>query len=174
MKPFLKDGLSGEHVFLPRWAINFHQGVGGFVFHLHSTHSWSPNGQVLSMRLGAFPLAHPLTLAWVWFTFPPVSLLGYGWLQLSTNNHSRGIWLHSFCLGWRNKIVIWKCSFFKCMLHCLSYCVLLGVVHIRIGYSLNKLRSLNFSGGHVKDLNFPSFWALEATFTVLFMFLNYL
>lgn len=47
--------------------------------------------------------------------------------------------------------------FFKCMLHCLSYCVLLGVVHIRIEYSLNKLSSLNFSGGHVKDLNFPSF-----------------
>lgn len=64
--------------------------------------------------------------------------------------------------------------FFKCMLHCLSYCVLLGVVHIRIEYSLNKLSSLNFSGGHVKDLNFPSFWALEATFTVLFMFLHHL
>lgn len=47
--------------------------------------------------------------------------------------------------------------FFKCMLHCLSYCVLLGVVQIRIEYSLNKLSSLNFSGGHVKDLNFPSF-----------------
>lgn len=44
--------------------------------------------------------------------FPPASLLGDGWLQLSTNNHSRSIWLHSFCLGWGNKIVIWKWSCF--------------------------------------------------------------
>lgn len=34
--------------------------------------------------------------------FLPASLLGDGWLQLSTNNHRRSIWLHSFCLGWGN------------------------------------------------------------------------
>lgn len=44
--------------------------------------------------------------------FPPASLLCDGWLQLSTNNHSRSIWLHSFCLGWGNKIVLWKRSCF--------------------------------------------------------------
>lgn len=56
--------------------------------------------------------------------FLPVSLLGYGWLQLSTNNHSRGIWLHSFCLGWRNKIVIWKCSFFFFLNVCSIVCLI--------------------------------------------------
>lgn len=64
------------------------------------------------MRLCAFSPAPPLTFAWECFTFPPASLLCDGWLQLSTNNHSRSIWLHSFCLGWWNKIVLWKWSCF--------------------------------------------------------------
>lgn len=40
---------------------------------------------------------------------PPV---GDGWLQLSTNNHSRSIWLNSLCLDLGNKLVSWKWSCF--------------------------------------------------------------
>lgn len=75
--------------------------------------------------------------------FPPASLLGYGWLQLLMNNHSRGIGCIPFVWGRRNKTVIWKCSFL-CMLHCVSYYILLGHVHLRKDCSLGKLSSLNF------------------------------
>lgn len=40
-------------------------------------------------------------------------LPGDGWLQLSTNNHSRSIWLHSLCLGWGNTTARWKWSCFN-------------------------------------------------------------
>lgn len=47
---------------------------------------------------------------WECFSFsPPV---GDGWLQLSTNNHSRSIWLNSLCLDLGNKLVSWKWSCF--------------------------------------------------------------
>lgn len=181
MKP-LRMGFWGA-CFSSKVSHKFPPGCGGFGWSVNERHSWSPNGQVLSMHRIASPLAHPLTFAWV-CPPPPRFPAGLG-MASAVDEQSQQRHLVAFLLSGvekQNSYMEMFCFFFfficfvffKCMLHCLSYCVLLGVVHIRIEYSLNKLSSLNFSGGHVKDLNFPSFWALEATFTVLFMFLHHL
>lgn len=56
--------------------------------------------------------------------FPHASPLGDWLLQLFTNNHGRIIWSHSFCHGWKTKLLIaWKLScFYACHLVPLKTC----------------------------------------------------
>lgn len=50
----------------------------------------------------------------------PPPPLGDGRLQLSTNNHSSSIWLHSFCLGWGKTKRSYGDGHVLCVLLCLS------------------------------------------------------
>lgn len=87
--------------------------------HLHST-------PVLNHQMARYYLcacAPPLTLGMLHF---PPPLVGDGRLQLSTNDHSSSIWLHSFCLGWGKQnghmkmVVFYACSF-VCLVACCSH-----------------------------------------------------
>lgn len=70
--------------------------------HLHSTQSLITKWPGTIYASVCLSCRSPTVFSLGMLHFPPASLLGDGWLQLSTNNHSRSIWLHS-SLSWLRK-----------------------------------------------------------------------
>ena len=109
-----KDRVSEKNVFCFSSQTTQYIAVGGGGYGLGQFHASSLhpvlNHQMARYYLCQSPSRPPHCCL---LLTPPILLgnappLGDGWLQLSTNNHGRTIWLHSFCLRWCSKMVIWK------------------------------------------------------------------
>lgn len=117
--------------------------------HLHSTQSLITKWPGTIYAPVCLSCRSPTDFSLGMLHFPPASLLGDGWLQLSTNNHSRSIWLHS-SLSWVRKqnSYMEMAMFYARFIVCLGLFFLLCDVHIRKEYSLNKFTSLTSFRGH--------------------------